>query len=120
MANQPATAKKPARNSAQLLWSVVGLQTPAGRILFFVAVTIGVFLVPFRWLENLSLWKRLDIPSPSIGLTRAYWRLLHGDVAGAWQQNKLIFVVIAIGGSLLAHDIYQLVASRRRAENDAK
>lgn len=113
MASQPAAAPKPRGNSAQLLWSVVGLQTPAGRILFFVAVTVGVFIVPFRWLENLSLWKRLDIPSPSIGLTRAYWRLLHGDIVGTWQQNKLIFVVIMVGLIVLGRDIYTLIQYRR-------
>jgi hypothetical protein len=110
------THKQPRKTRRKLLWEVVGLQTPAGRLSFFAIITFGVFVVPFSWLENLSLWKRLDIPSPSIGLTRSYWRILHGDFVGAWQQNKLIFVVILIGGGLLMYDIYKLIVSQRRAK----
>jgi hypothetical protein len=81
------------------------LQTARGRLLFFAVISLLIFVAPYEWLGRLSIWQALNIPSPSIGLTRAYHLLLHGDFEGAWQRNKLIFVVIAIGLFILVRDI---------------
>lgn len=96
----------------KLLIEIIGLQTPRGRLLFFAIVSLAVFISPFEWLSNLSIWQRLDIPSPSIGLTRAYWHLLHLDPVSAWQRNKLIFLVIAFGSVILLRDAYMLFRSK--------
>jgi hypothetical protein len=90
---------------ASLLVEVIGLQTPRGRLLFFAAVTFVVFVMPYSALSHLSIWQALHVPSPSIGLTRAYWKLLHGDPVGAWHRNHLIYLVLAVGLPLLARDI---------------
>jgi len=84
---------------------IIGLQSARGRLLFFVVITSAVFLAPYHLLGNLSLWQALNIPSPSIGLTRAYHLLLHGDIHGAWQRNKLIFTILAVGLVILARDL---------------
>lgn len=100
------------RRAASTLWQTIGLQTPGGRLLFFAVATLAIFLAPYDWLAGLSLWQRLGIPSPSIGLTRAYWHLLHLDPGAAWQRNPLIYVVLAVGLPLLARDVYALTKGR--------
>lgn len=97
-----------------VLVEIVGLQTPRGRLLFFGIVSSGIFLAPYAWLSNLSLWQYIGIQSPSIGLTRAYWRVLHGDLVGAYERNWLIFAVLAIGLPILAIDIIKLIRVRKR------
>lgn len=93
----------------------IGLQTPAGRLLFFAIVSIAIFLVPYAWLANLSIWQYLNIPSPSIGLTRSYWLVLHGDFEAAWVRNKLIYLVLFIGLPLLVIDVIKITKTTTRA-----
>lgn len=99
---------------ASIVIEIVGLQTARGRLLFFAIVSMGIFFAPYDWLAHLSIWQHLGIPAPSIGLTRAYWRLMHGDIIGAYHRNPLIFAVLVIGLPLLAMDIYKLWGQRRR------
>lgn len=80
--------------------------------MFFGLITLSVFFVPFDWLAQLSVWQALGVPSPSIGLTRAYWLLIHGDPVAAWERNKLIFLVLAVGIPLLARDAFLIIKSR--------
>lgn len=87
---------------------VIGLQTSRGRLVFFGIVCFVVFLLPTHILANFSLWSKLDISAPSIGLTRAFHHVLHGNFEQAWQQNGLIFVVLLIGLPLLAKDVYNV------------
>jgi hypothetical protein len=94
---------------AKTLLEVIGLQTARGRLLFFVVASVIIFILPTKVLGGFSIWQRLDIPSPSIGLTRAYHYILHGDLERAWQQNSLIFVVLLIGLPLLTKDVYNVV-----------
>lgn len=92
----------------------ITLQTPRDRLIVFAIVSLAVFFVPFHWLENLSIWKALDIPSPSIGLTRSYWLILHGDLVAAWNFNKLIYLILAIGVPLLLFDMRKLYQQHAR------
>lgn len=97
----------------------ITLQSPKGRLTFLAVVTIVVFLVPFAWLENLSLWKNIGWESaPSIGLTRAYWLLLHGDPAGAWERNSLIYLVLVVVVTIVIADITKLRRQRKEAEKE--
>ena len=98
----------------RLTTEIIGLQTPRGRLLFFALISSAIFVAPYDVLAHLSLWQRLGIPSPSIGLTRAYWHILHLDFGAAWHRNRLIYPVLAIGLPLLARDAYRLYAARRR------
>lgn len=74
-----------------------------------------VFIVPYAWLSNLSLWQALGWEAaPSIGLTRAYWLLIHGDPIAAWNRNPLIYAVLPVVGAIIAKDIATLLAKRKR------
>ena len=103
----------------RLFVEVISLQTPRGRLIFFGMVSMLVFIAPYTWLANLSLWQRLGLDgAPSIGLTRAYWHILHLEFAAAWERNKLIYLVLAIGLPLLVRDIL-LVRRHKKASNSA-
>ncbi len=87
----------------------LGLQTARGRLTFFMIASLFIYLLPIDVLSHLSLWQKLDIDAPSIGLTRAYHHVLHGNFEGAWDQNRLIFVVVALGLPIIAKDVYNVV-----------
>ncbi|GEM_PF-1660703 len=95
-------------SKTDLLFEIIGLQTARGRVLFFGIVSICVYLLPVNTLKNFSLWNLLDIHSPSIGLTRAYHYVLHGDFAKAWEQNDFIFVVLIVGIPIIVKDVYNV------------
>ncbi len=93
----------------KLAIETIGLQSARGRLVFFCAATFIIFLVPYSLLGNLSLWQRLGLDwAPSIGLTRAYWLVLHLDFQAAWQRNPLIYAVMTVGFPLLIKDIITL------------
>ncbi|MDZ7786173.1 MAG: DUF2752 domain-containing protein [Candidatus Saccharibacteria bacterium] len=76
----------------------------------FLLASFVIFFSQYHWFENLSLWKNLGWESaPSIGLTRAYWLLLHGDVQAAWERNWLIFPVLLILAMIFMRDLYKRV-----------
>ncbi len=90
------------------------LSTPESRLFVWALLTVLIFLSSFSWLEDLSLYKRFGIDwAPSIGLTRAYWYLLHGDIEAAWRMNKIVFIVIGIGSIILLKDIRAIIVRRR-------
>jgi hypothetical protein len=92
----------------KLLFEILGLQTPRGRLLFFALVSLLIFLTPYEVLANFSIWHKIGFESaPSIGLTRAYWHILHLDIEAAYKVNRLIFIVMAIGVPILMHDAWQ-------------
>lgn len=89
------------------------LQTARGRLVVFTVLSLLIFLVPYHWLDHLSVWGHLGLSKmPSIGLTRAYWRFLHGNPVGAWHRNPLIYVVLIVGVPLLARDALTLARKR--------
>lgn len=93
-----------------IIVELISLTTPRARLCFWALATAVIFVLPYRLFANLSLWQRLGWHSaPSIGLTRAYWLLIHGDISGAWHRNKLIFVVIAVGFPVLTLDLYKII-----------
>ncbi|HET7630002.1 MAG TPA: DUF2752 domain-containing protein [Candidatus Saccharimonadales bacterium] len=102
------------RQAAKLFIETIGLQTERGRLLFFTVASLIILALPYNALAHLSLWQRLGFDSaPSIGLTRAYWQVLHLDIDAAWSRNPLIFLVLAVGLPLLAIDAWRLVRARR-------
>ncbi len=96
------------RKVLPLFVEILGLQSSRGRIMFFVIGSCCIYITPYSVLSGLSLWQRLGIETPSVGLTRAYWHMLHLDFTAAWSRNPLIFAVVAIGLSLLLADVYRL------------
>lgn len=63
-------------------------------------VPIAVFVLPKTFFDDgppLCLFTILaDTECPGCGLTRGTMRLSHFDFAGAWEMNKLTFIVIPI------------------------
>ena len=84
--------------------------------MFFGVASMIIFFLPVKVLGGFSLWHRLDIPSPSIGLTRAYHYVLHGDIHDARQQNSLIFLVLLIGLPLIIKDLYNVIKKTKSKE----
>ncbi|GAC1387630.1 MAG: hypothetical protein NVS1B7_0280 [Candidatus Saccharimonadales bacterium] len=93
----------------KLAVETIGLSTPRGRLIFFSAVTAFIYVMPIKFLSHLSLWGQLGFRSPTIGLTRAYHYVLHGQFVKASQQNALVFTVLAIGIPIIFKDVYTMV-----------
>ncbi len=94
---------------------IISLSTPRGRLLFFIILTSIIFITPYRYLSGLSLWQRIGWDwAPSIGLTRAYHLLIHGNLTGAWHRNPLIYLIISIGTVILFIDVYKLLSGKNR------
>jgi hypothetical protein len=98
----------------------LGLQTPISRITIIGGITLALYLIDYRQLLKLptiSLYSLAKIPSPSIGLTRAYWYLIHGKFTDAYRMNRLIYIVAAVVIILAAIDLYRIISSPKK---DAK
>lgn len=93
----------------------VTLSSARGRIFFFCMLTGILLIIPYHTLESthLSVYAWLKLPSPSVGLTRAYWKLIHGDVVGAWHRNALIFVIVAVWSFVMGRDSHTLYARHK-------
>lgn len=99
------------RSSASLS-DLIGLQTPPARLAVFSSITLFLVVIPYHTLLSIptvSVFARVGIHSPSIGLTRAYWYVLHGQFQNAWQMNKLIFLVVPIVLALVVRDLLMLI-----------
>lgn len=93
------------------LLNTIGLQTPIARLAVIAIGTLGLYIISYSTLLGLptiSVYSRLQIPSPSIGLTRAYWYLIHGQFANAWRMNKLIYIVALVLVGLVTKDVLSL------------
>ncbi|MBC7581821.1 DUF2752 domain-containing protein [Aeromicrobium sp.] len=100
----------------QLALEILSLSSPRGRLLAFSLATVAIYFSHYHWLDHLSIWGHLGIPSPSIGLTRAYWLLIHGHPVASWHRNPLIYLVLAVGIPLLLMDMLWLTNDRHRAK----
>lgn len=96
----------------KIVLETLGLSSARGRLIFFVLISLCVFVLPPKLPVSFSVWQRMGEPAPSIGLTRAYRLVLHGDLSAAWQQNKLIYVVIVVGGAILIKDVMNLAGAK--------
>lgn len=82
------------------------MQKPKDRLIFFAILPLIIWLLTnIEFMPSLSLYAHLGIPSPSIGLTRAFWELLAGDFAGAWNLNPLIYPVVLVVLSIIVKDL---------------
>jgi hypothetical protein len=67
---------------------------------FLPAITLGLLVISFDALEqipDLSLSRRLGIPySPTYGLTRAIWCVLHGKLALAIRYNRFVYLFLPV------------------------
>lgn len=105
------------RQFLHVLRETISLQTPRGRLLFFIVASAAIFLTPYDVLGHLSIWQHVGFDrAPSIGLTRAYWLVLHLDISSAYSRNPLIFVVLAIGLPLLIKDALSIWKGRQKVK----
>jgi hypothetical protein len=105
----------------KLATEILTLGTARGRVWFFGIASVIVFLVPYNWLNNLSIWQRIGWNSaPSIGLTRAYHLLIHGNPIAAWHRNPLIFLVIIVWFVIMVKDIQTLQIQRKNKHGSQK
>jgi hypothetical protein len=98
----------------EIILEIITLRTARGRLFFALFAHIILMIIPYAWLQDLSLYKKIRVNSPSIGLTRAYWLILHGELIDAWQRNWMIFPVLAVGWSIVILDIYQIYLRIKR------
>lgn len=104
--------------AGQVISEIATLHTPRARLGLFGALTSAIYMSQFSWLARLSLWQHLGLDwVPSIGLTRSYWLLLHGDPLAAWHFNPLIYAVLAVGAPLLIHDMWVVANSYKQRIN---
>ena len=83
----------------------------------FSLLSTAIYLSHYHWLDHLSLWGNLGWKqAPSIGLTRAYWLLLHGNAVAAWHRNWLIYAVLAVGLPIILKDVYNTLMLIRKKE----
>ncbi|MDQ3159382.1 MAG: DUF2752 domain-containing protein [bacterium] len=90
---------------------LIGFQTPKARLAAFgLIVSYLVFTTKFNinLLPSLSVYGRLGMNSPSIGLTRAFKFLLKGDLQAAWSMNWIIFIFIPIFVTIIIIDVHRL------------
>jgi hypothetical protein len=68
----------------------------------FLAVSVGFATSCYLWLSLGMPWpgcwvRRLTgLPCPTCGATRCAISLAHGDLAGAWRHNPLIFICYGV------------------------
>ncbi len=102
----------------QLFIELISLSTPYSRLLFWLIATVIIYILPYSFFENLSIWGLIGWDNaPSIGLTRAYWLFIHGDIAGALERNKLIFAVLIVGIPILIIDLYGIIKNLKLNSN---
>lgn len=69
-------------------------------VAFLTAAILGLSIVPFEVLEkipDLSLTRRLGVPySPTYGLVRAIWCVLHGKLSLAVKYNRFIYLFFPV------------------------
>jgi hypothetical protein len=95
---------------------VVSFGSPRAIVFNLVVVFVILFLMPTGELGLLpvrSLFSLAGVKWYSVGLTRAMSRLLHGDVAGAYEMNKLVFVLFVAMVSVLVVNVVKM----RRNDN---
>jgi hypothetical protein len=98
----------------KLALEMISLQTPRGRVMSYFTLSILIFILPYSVLSNLSIWNRIGLDNaPSIGLTRAYWHIMHFDISAAWKMNPLIFLVLIVGLPLIIRDVMMMSKTRK-------
>lgn len=100
-----------------LFLEALGLQTARGRVIALGLASFIIFILPYSVVGRFSLLARLGWETaPSVGLTRSYWLLMHGDPVAAWHRNWLIFPILGILLVIIGRDIWSLI----KASSDDK
>ena len=97
----------------QLFLDLLSFNTPQARALNFAGILFIAATVPVSKLHYVpvrSVYESVfGLQFYSSGITRALTSLMHGDVAGAWGYNKLVFLVFGVIVTLLVINIVKSV-----------
>lgn len=97
------------RLSVSLAW--------VARVAWLLAPFAWVAL-PTRWLASaptVCLFRRVTgRPCPGCGMTRALSRLAHGDLRGAWRENRRVVFVAPLLLAVWARSLSEMAASAAR------
>jgi hypothetical protein len=116
---------------------IVSFNTPQARVFNLCAVLVGLAVVPTKHLVYFPIrcvFKHVILPfvfggncpttglfagceCPACGMTRAMSRLLHGDIVGAYNFNKGVFLVLLV---MLVLIVVNLVISVREYRKTGK
>lgn len=96
---------------------IIGLSSPLSRIIVFTVGLVTLALLPTQNLKYLPIRSVYEdifhIKLYSAGITRSVSMILHGDFFGAWQLNKLSYLIIITVLILLIKDFYYLNRTRK-------
>jgi hypothetical protein len=89
------------------------------RAIVLAIFPIALLLMPTNMFDtgaDICLITRLSgYHCPGCGMTRACMHMIHFDFAGAWQYNKLSFVVLPILCGLLLDDFIKTIKNAKKA-----
>ena len=101
------------KSTLQKAVRILSMQSPQDRLIFFGTLPFAIWIISnLSFMPSLSIYSHLGIPSPSIGLTRAFWRLLSGEFVEAWELNALIYPAVLVTICIVAKDIYTVLKER--------
>jgi len=88
------------RRIGTFLLEILSFGSARARAINFGGILLILTLWPTDWLHYMpvrSVWENVFGFRPySSGMMRALSRLLHGDVEGAWDFNKLAFIALPL------------------------
>lgn len=111
-----------------IFFNVLSFGTPQAIVFNLLSIIILLAAIPTHYLDKFPgkcIFKTVILPlifrgncpktglfagceCPACGLTHAMSRLLHGDLTGAWQYNKMVFIVLPLMVTLIIINIKRL------------
>lgn len=87
------------------------------RVLRLLLIHLGAaaLLAVWLWLTGCPIYRLTGIPCPGCGMTRALFRLLFLDFAGAWYYHPLVFVIPPAILYLVHRKAWRLPGGRKAA-----
>jgi len=116
------------KNFFQICRELLGFGSPKAVVIDFSVIFIALGIIPTAFWDrtpDTCIWHRFILPfffhnnCPtsgifanchifSCGLTHAFSALLHGNFAGAYEFNKLVYIVLAVMLIFYIKNIYRL------------
>lgn len=88
---------------------LIGLSTPASRLIVFLSGILLLAVLPTAQLPLLpvrSLYAMAGFYPYSTGMTRALSSLLHGQFGAAWDFNPLVYILVTVVVVILVKDAF--------------
>ena len=104
------------REIKSIFLDLVSFDSAQAKVFNLVMILLSLAVIPSHYIENghsICIFRNFIIPwlfsgkcpmtgwfanceCPACGLTRAMSRLLHGDLSGAWDYNRAVFLVLVV------------------------